>query len=125
MLLISRQPGVYSKEYTQWETIWKAGSAIENQQRASPQATNTVMALGDEKGNYSRFSSDPVSSVWFTRLKEGYMRRMGQDHRPIKALSTQLIVEVLIKAEARIFNAPSVDDGNRWVVFGTYAVFCM
>jgi hypothetical protein len=63
MLLISRRPGVYSKEYTQWETIRKAGSAIDNQQRASPQATSTVMALGDENGNYYRISSDPVSSV--------------------------------------------------------------
>jgi hypothetical protein len=48
---------------------------------------------------------------------------MGQDHRPDKALSTRLIVEILSEAEARIFNAPSVDDANWWVVFGSYVAF--
>jgi hypothetical protein len=120
MLVASRRPGVYASDHIQWETLRKRGTAYANVMRVTPQATRTVVALGDEKGRMLRFTTDPTASTWFSRFKEGCKRRMGQDHRPNKGLTVNLVLAVLEECEQRIFNAPSLEDANRWTVFGTY-----
>jgi hypothetical protein len=52
MLLHSRQPGRYSKDHVQLDTIRKLRTCHENQVRASPQANKQTLSLGDQKGRY-------------------------------------------------------------------------
>jgi hypothetical protein len=82
------------------------------------------MALGDQKGQYKRFSTDPCSSFWFYRFIEGARIRMGQDWRPNKALSIDLFLATLESAKLKITEAVSIRDKNRWIVFHAYVVVC-
>jgi hypothetical protein len=50
MLLNSRSPGKYSKDYCQWDTIRKVRTAYANQVRASPQANQRAVSMGDQDG---------------------------------------------------------------------------
>jgi hypothetical protein len=122
MVLYSRRPGKYSKKYTQIDTIRKLRSCYGNQVRASPQANATAVSLGDQKGRYQRFSTDPCSSFWFYRFIEGIRNRMGQDWRPNKALSLDLLLRLLSEIELRVDSASSPNETNRWIVFHTYTV---
>jgi hypothetical protein len=49
---------------------------------------------------------------------------MGQDWRPNKAISVELVLLVLELAELRAQEAPSVHEQNRWLVFHTYVTVC-
>ena len=102
MLLHSRRPGSYSESYTQFETIQKLRPAFSNHGRASAKANRISMALGDQKGRYMRFATDPCSSVWFYRFIEGARTRMGQDWRPNKAVPVELLLLVLEAADLKI-----------------------
>jgi hypothetical protein len=122
MLLNSRNPGKYSKDYCQWDTIRKIRTAYANQVRASSQANQQAISMGDQDGKYQRLSTDPCASFWFYRFLEGCKRRMGQDWRPNQALSMKLMLAVLDMAESRINDAVSEEDAHRWIVFHAYAV---
>jgi hypothetical protein len=122
MLMNSRRPGRYSKGYTQFDTIRKLRSVYSNQVRAAPQSNQQVLALGDQKGAYQRFTQDVCGSFWFHRFLEGCRYRMGQDWRPNKGLSTNLILKMLEGIEVRIDGASSPEQLNIWTVFHTYAV---
>jgi hypothetical protein len=122
MLLNSRRPGRHSKIYCQFETIRKLRTCHSNQVRASPQSNRSSLALGDQKGRYQRFSSDPCSSFWFHRFADGCRIRMGQVWRPNKALSMELLHKLLEKIETRITESVSDQDLNRWIVLSTYVV---
>ena len=102
MLLHSRRPGSYSGSYTQFETIRKLRSAFSNHCRASSKANRMSMALGDQKGKCLRFATDPCSSFWFYRFLEGARTRMGQDWRPNKAISIELLLLMLESTELKI-----------------------
>jgi hypothetical protein len=62
ILMMSRRKGRTSKTHLQFDSIRKLQSAYGNQVRSSPQSTERVMALGDQKGKYLRFSNDPCAS---------------------------------------------------------------
>jgi hypothetical protein len=124
MLLHSRRPGSYSDTYTQFDTIRKLRSAFSNHCRASAKANRISMALGDQKGRYLRFATDPCSSFWFYRFIEGARNRMGQDWRPNKAIPVKLLLLVLEAADLKIREAVSPREKNRWIVFHTYVVVC-
>jgi hypothetical protein len=124
MVIQSRQPGRYSTEYTQFDTIRKLRSAFSNHCRASAKANRESFALGDQKGRYQRLGSDPCSSFWFYRFLEGCRVRMGQDWRPNKAISVELVLLVLELADLRIQEAPSTHEKNRWLVFHAYVTVC-
>jgi hypothetical protein len=61
------------------------------------------MALGDQKGQYKQFSTD-----WFYRLIKGVHIRMGQDWRPNKALSIDLLLSMLESTKLKIREAVSL-----------------
>jgi hypothetical protein len=124
MVLQSRRPGRYSPDYTQFDTIRKLRSAFSNHCRAAAKANRVSLALGDQKGHYQRLGSDPCSSFWFYRFIEGARVRMGQDWRPNKAISVELIILVLQLAELRALEAPTLNDQNRWLVFHSYVTVC-
>jgi hypothetical protein len=122
MLLMSRRPGRNSKSHLQFDTIRKLQSAYGNQVRSSPQSTRTVMALGDQKGRYLRFATDPCASMWFHRFLEGCRYRMGQEWRPNQAMSIPLLLATTRAIEERIQSAPTSRELNRWTVLHTFVV---
>jgi hypothetical protein len=123
MLLMSRQAGKNARDHLQFDTIRKLHSAYGNQVRASPQATRTVMALGDQKGHYQRFATDPCASVWFHRFLEGCRYRMGQEWRPNQAMSIPLLLLVLRSVDEKIQSSTSSQDLNCWTVL--HAFICV
>jgi hypothetical protein len=77
------------------------------------------MALGDQKGQYKNFSTDPCLSFWFYQFIKGARIRMGQD-----CLSIGLLVMLLELAELKIGEAVSLWDKNQWIVFHAYIAVC-
>jgi hypothetical protein len=65
MVLKSRAPAKHSQNCTQFDNIRKLRSVYGNFLRSPPQANRQVMPLGDEKGQYQRFATDPCGSLWF------------------------------------------------------------
>ena len=49
---------------------------------------------------------------------------MGQDWRPIKAISVELVVLALQLAQLRAHEVPLLNKQNRWLVFHTYMSVC-
>jgi hypothetical protein len=123
-VLYSRRPGRHVKEYTQFDTIRKLRTAYSNHCRSTAQANRESLALRDTKGKYQRLGTDPCGSFWFFRFMEGVKRRMGQDWRPNKAITKQLMLRVLSEADHRIEGAESPEERNRWIVFYVYAMTC-
>jgi hypothetical protein len=122
MLLASRKPGRYSQKYSQWDTIRKIRTVYSNQYKASVSFNSATLALADERGQSQRLVDDKCASFWFSRFFAGCRRRMGQDWRPNKAMSTQLIVQMLKKVSRRIESLLDPEEQLRWLVFGTYSV---
>jgi hypothetical protein len=116
MLLMSRLPGHNSKSHLQFDTIRKLQSAYGNQVRSSPQSTRTVMALGDQKGRYLRFATDPCASLWFHRFLEGCRYCMGQEWKPNQAMSIPLLGSTLQTIDDRIESFPTSWEVNHWTV---------
>ena len=124
ILLYSKRKGRTTKSHLQFDTIRKVRTSYSNQVRASPQMNSSTLSLGDQKGNYQRLSTDPCASLWFSRFMRGLKNRMGQDWRPNKGMSVDLLLLVLSEAEKRVEGAASVREVNRWAVFQTYSVVC-
>jgi hypothetical protein len=112
MVLKSRNPGKRSATYTQFDTMRKLRSVYGNFLRSSPQANQQVMAMGNEKGRYQRFSADPCGSLWFYRFVTGCRHRMGMDWRPNEAMSLDLVLTVLNQAEDCLLDAPTAQEKN-------------
>jgi hypothetical protein len=49
---------------------------------------------------------------------------MGQDWRPNKAISVELVILVLQLAELRALEAPTLNNQNWWLVFHAYVTIC-
>jgi hypothetical protein len=120
MLLMSRRAGRNSKTHLQFDTIRKLQSVYGNQVRSSPQSTKRVMALGDQKGRYLRFSTDPCASLWFHRFLEGCRYRMGQEWRPNQAMGIPLLLATLQGIEDKIQGSPTSRELNRWTELHTF-----
>jgi hypothetical protein len=84
----------------------------------------SIMALGNERGEYQRFAREPTASVWFQRFTTGCKRRMGQDWRPNTALSNVLMHKLLEFCENQYKAAKSYDKTAEWIVAGTYFATC-
>ena len=120
MLMYSRQPGRYQKSHCQFDTIRKLRSVYSNFIRASTQANRVTYALCDSKGKYQRFNTDVCSSLWFERFQEGLKKRMGQDWRPNKAFTTELLHRLFEKTEEKIKLATNSESRHDWTIVCTY-----
>jgi len=116
ILLYSRKPGRYDKNYTQYDTIRHFRSTYSNYLQASPHANFQTLSMGDFNGNYSRLVPDECESLFFKRFMEGLKKRMGQDWRPNIDLSISLIVKLLQKAELEMENTDTPQDAHLWTV---------
>ena len=120
MVWASLDNGTYAS-YKQWDTIWKLRSAFSNQVRASSALANsTTLSLADEKG----MAPDPSSYLWFHRFMEGCQRRMGQDWRPNKAISVEIMSALLTTVERRALGVVDNRARFRWTMAGVYFCFC-
>jgi hypothetical protein len=117
MVLHSRRGSHYSKDYVQFDTIRKLRSPFSNHCQALAHSNRVTLSLGDQKGKYQRFSTDPCASFWFYRFIEGVRLRMGQDWRLNKAISVELPILVLETAELKLEEAISLGETDRWIVF--------
>jgi hypothetical protein len=124
MVLDSRGQGVYHSDHKQFDTIRRLRSAFHSQAACSAMNSSSIMALGNERGEYQRFAREPTASVWFQRFMTGCKRRMGQDWRPNTALSNVLMHKLLEFCESQYKAAESYDETAEWIVAGTYFATC-
>jgi hypothetical protein len=125
MVAASLGEGRYSGTHKQWDTIRRIRSAYSNQFRASARGNVTALSLTDHKGaNVQRMTRDPCGSLWFQRFTEGCRKRMGQDWRPNRAISIELILEVLHAVEQKVWDSTIQDDKYKWIMAGSYFCFC-
>lgn len=125
MVLQSREAGKHSGKYQQWDTIRKLRTAYSNQVRAAAVANRSALSIGDDAGkSYMRIGEDPCASLWFQRFTIGCRRRMGQDWRPDKAISTELLLAVLEVIEVNIKEEQDPVMKRMWITAGAYFTIC-
>ncbi len=124
MVLASKSASKHLASYTQWDTIRKVRTAYSNQVRSAALSNSKPLSIGDDDGRYSRITLDPCGSLWFLRTTQGCKRRMGQDWRPERAISTKLMLKVLKNVEERMRSAQAASEQALWVSAGTYFAVC-
>lgn len=125
MVVASRGKGKYSGSHKQWDTIRKIRSTYSNQVRAAAISNFQSLSLADNQGSsYQRLAPDPCGSLWFQRFMAGCKKRMGQDWRPNRATSVELMAELLRAAELKAMACPDAAARNKWVMAGGYFCVC-
>jgi hypothetical protein len=89
---------------------------------ASTQSNHLSLMLGDQKGGYQPFATDPCSLFWFYQFVEGARLWMGQDWRPNKAILVELLILILEMGDLKVQEATSLCERDRWIVFYAYYV---
>ena len=83
------------------------------------------MTLADNQDStYSRLAADPCGSLWFQRFMIGCKKRMGQDWRPNRAISNDLMVDLLENVEQRAVVTTVEPERHRWIMAGAGYHFC-
>jgi hypothetical protein len=126
LLLKSREPGKYHTSHQQWDTVRRMSTAYGNQVRASGVANSSTFSVGEADGKkYSRICEDPCSSLWYSRFSAGCKRRMGQDWRPDKAITPEIMKSLMTKIEERL-ESKTLDASyrRRLVMAGAYFAIC-
>ena len=125
VLLKSREAGRYHSSHQQWDTIRRLIVAYRNQIRAGGVANSSSLSVGESDGKkYSRICEDPCSSLWFARFTAGCKRRMGQDWRPDRAITPQLMKFLMEKIESRLERQGTDPEYRRRILLaGAYFVF--
>lgn len=86
-------------------------------------ATNiNQLSLVDQKGKYSRLTSDKCGSLLFTRFMMGLKNQMGNIWKPSKGLSRKLLMLVSERAEQSVKVAENSGEEHIWTVFASYLV---
>ena len=125
MVKDSLKPGKYSEKYTQFDTIRQFRSTLFNYQVVDSYSKDIPYRIASEGSMFLRFTSDTSSSMWLGRFTQGCRRRMGQNWRPDRALSTKLVIAVLEEGRKGINTGKSLDSGVADLVpFCSYIVVC-
>jgi hypothetical protein len=90
MLEESLKPGEKTK-HIQWGTIRKVRSAFSNLYHTTCQALR-LLAVRRDKGTRQNFSDSPTYSEWFERFNLGCHKRMGDNIRPDRAATIEVIL---------------------------------
>ena len=69
-------------------------------------------------------TEDPCCSFWFQRFTEGCRRRMGQDWRPDKAVSVEIMGVLLRIVEQRVIDATTIAEKAKWLMAGGFFTVC-
>ena len=94
MLVKSLEPGRYSKNYQQFETIRKLRASYSNIYMSSSLGVDCLKTFGGEAAKMS-LTNLPTNSLWFERFALGCLRRMGQDVRQDWAIPLDAIHALL------------------------------
>ena len=130
IVLSSTEAGRYSPSHKQpshkqWDTVRKLQTCFSNQVRAAAVANYHPMTLADNNGSvYQRMSIDPCGSLWFQRFMTGCRRQMGQDWRPNRAISVEIMSKLLKQVKDNVKATTTNKDWERWVMAGTYFAQC-
>jgi len=98
MLLKSLRPGKYDS-YQQYETIRKLRAGFSNIFQASLIGTASLRSMGGDKVKMSFTNECPTQSVWFERFSRGCLSRMGQIVRQDRALSLEVLHQLMENLE--------------------------
>ena len=98
-LQYSRCPGKHSESHTQFDTIRKLRSAYGNWVKASPHTNQQHPVLNDDGSKVVRIIYDLSLLLWFQHFNAGMKYRMRLIWKPNKALSMELILKVIQRAE--------------------------
>jgi hypothetical protein len=102
MLEHSLNPGM-NEATVQFGTIRKTRSALSNYSNTTASALAESVMVGGMKGIRFNFSKTPMYGLWFDRFKDGCHSRMGDDIRPDKAMSIELLLEIQKLCERKLF----------------------
>lgn len=105
MLQRTLDPGKYNRDHVQFDTARKLRSAVSNLYHASVRGQEAVvMAKGTQKLLVTRC---PTYGDWFERFVKGMHKRMGDDVRPDRALSHNILVEIMKDLDSEWEVAPA------------------
>jgi hypothetical protein len=96
MLMKTLEPGRYSIQYQQFETVRKLRAAFSNLYMASYVGVTSLRTVGGDRAKH-HLTLSPTQSMWFERFSQGCICRMGQDVRqdwaiPLGAMLGQIQV---------------------------------
>jgi hypothetical protein len=109
MLEHSLNPGI-NEANVQFGTIRKTRSALSNYSATTMREQELPVLIGDKKAKRWYFSSTPMYGVWFDRFKLGCHSRMGDDVRPDKAMSIELLLEIQKLYEVKLFRCTTNEE---------------
>ena len=124
MVIKSMKPGRHSKNYQQWDTIRQLRSSFSIFETTLTHFEKDFHGVVSDKGMYLRFGAESTSSVWFSRFAIGCKNRMGQDWRPNRAISTDLILRMVEMATSKIAMAESFEVMADLITATTYFILC-
>ena len=102
MLEHSLNPGM-NEATVQFGTIRKTRSALSNYSATTANELSEPVLVGGNKGVRWNFSATPMYGLWFARFTLGCHSRMGDDIRPDKAMSIELLLEIQKLYEIKLF----------------------
>jgi hypothetical protein len=80
MLLKSLEPGRYSPQYQQFETVRKLRAGFSNIYMASCKGASCLRTVGGDRAKH-QLTYSPTQSLWFKHFSQGCVQRMGQEVR--------------------------------------------
>jgi hypothetical protein len=95
MLLCSLEASAYSKDYKQFDTIYKLQSSFSNAWGVSARGMLFIVSKDKEDRKKDRLTQCPTDLEWFGRFQLGCKKRMGQDMRPQLGLSIDVMKEYM------------------------------
>jgi hypothetical protein len=94
----------------QFGTIRKTRSALSNYCATTSDDLILPSLVGGSKGSRWSLSSTPMYGIWFDRFKLGCHSRMGDDIRPDKAMSIELLLEIQKLYESKLFRSKTNEE---------------
>jgi len=120
MLLKSLQPGRY-ESYQQYETIRKLRAGFTNIFHSSLLGTGSLRSMGGDKVKMSFSNECLTRSVWFERFARGCLSRMGQIVRQDRALSLEVLHQLLENLEQEWASSDAATRGQ----VASLGAFCL
>jgi hypothetical protein len=125
VVMSSLGEGRYNSTYKQWDTVRRLRSAASSQYRTSRLANELCVASADDSGKQvARLTQDPCHSRFYQCFSTGCKKRMGQDWRPNKAISVDLMRAVLEDFLTLATSEKGTRSRSLWIFGGAYCAIC-
>jgi hypothetical protein len=125
MLLKSLEPGKYSKDHQQFETIRKLRAGFSNIYMASVEGASSLRTVGGDRVKHF-LTQSPTHSTWFERFSAGCLRRMGQEVRQDWAITLSALHGLMDVLEQEWTEASNLRAKGLLAGIGAYSLiaFC-